>query len=153
MFRIIFCLFILFYASASHAAMQPGKAEVVTEIVRIARANLTNAVMSDGSPVPPETDEEKLHPIIPMMDAVRVVDRGNLSAMAEWCNMEWEHASYLPFMQKERKEARWSDKQLAFIGLIHGVTMQATKQALAKQKPCTSQQAGEVKARLAKKLR
>ncbi|GEM_PF-6625409 len=47
-------------------------------------------------------------------------------------DLDWQ-SYYLAFMKKERRAARWNDKQIAFIGILFGTAQHATKDALSKK--------------------
>jgi len=99
-----------------------GDSDLAHNNMRILRTNITRLRLSDGSFIPPESAEELKTPIIPYEDGKRVVNRGIISAMAEYCGLDWENRSFSPFMQQERSKRKWSDKQMAFIGGLHGMT-------------------------------
>ncbi len=58
-----------------------------------------------------------------LADGRRVIETGIVSAFAEWCKVEWTRRNYLPFMRAERAKKLWSDRQLAYIGVLHGITV------------------------------
>ncbi len=97
--------------------------ELVVALMNVARRNLSSARLLDGSNVPPETEDELKTPLIPYEFAERIVNAGSRAAFAAWCAEEWERSSYFAFMKNERRKEIWSDKQLAYVGLLHGVTM------------------------------
>ena len=109
---------------------------VVLDKMKIARDNLTKSRLADGSNVPAETEQELKTPIIPYADAKRVVNRGMITALARHCGLEWENQSYMPFMKHERAEHRWSDKQIAYIGTLHGVTQGVFFKLLTEKGAC-----------------
>jgi hypothetical protein len=47
-----------------------------------------------------------------------------LSKEAELCNLNWGEQNYLPFMQKQRLGGEKSEKQLKYMGIMHGITME-----------------------------
>ena len=104
--------------------------------MKIAREHLTQAHLSDGSNVPAETKEELKTPIIPFADARRVVNRGMITAQAEHCGLDWANQSYIPFMNHERAKKIWSDKQMAYIGLVHGITQGTFFKLFSQKEPC-----------------
>lgn len=110
-------------AGAQQAEPAKPPRHVVAQIMDLARENLQKAKLPDGSNVPPETTSEKAVPLIPVEDGARVVDAASTSAAAKWCGLEWEESLYRPFMMAERRRGIWSPKQMAYIGLIHGITM------------------------------
>lgn len=105
------------------------------EIAKLSRENIGKAKLEDGSFVK-ETEEEKKQPIMPEADIKRVIDRGFISVYAEWCGYDWQNKSFFPFMQNERSKEKWSEKQLAYIGLMHGVSMGVLQQNLKSRGEC-----------------
>ena len=47
-----------------------------------------------------------------------------LSKEAELCDLNWGEQNYLPFMQKQRLGGEKSEKQLKYMGIMHGITME-----------------------------
>ena len=117
-YRILITLcFFLHLVSDANASMSDSEAKMFMEL---ARQNITQAKLHDGSFVPAETEEEKKTPIIPVLDGQRVIQVGFRSGVAAWCKVD-NKDYYLGFMQQERGHSRWTDKQIAYIGLLHGV--------------------------------
>jgi len=107
---------------------------VVQNLVATAQENFWGrAVLSSGETVQPIDDEERTAPVIPFSDSVRVFSAAAPVAGALWCDVEWQ-PYYLAFMQSERGKS-WSEKQVAFIGTLFGLTQRAMWNAL-KQNPC-----------------
>lgn len=120
--------------------MMAGKDKELEAIIDAVRKNITSGRLKDGSNVPAETPAELVQPIIPLDDARRVVNRGILTAMAEYCGFAWEERSYMPFMQGERASGRWSDKQMAFIGMLHGYMQASILQGVQNKGSCSAEQ-------------
>ena len=83
---------------------------VVQKLVAVARRDITRFKLNDTAFIPAETPAELSQEIIPFEDEQRVVTRANITALAEWCELDWKNASFLPFMDKERASHRWSEK-------------------------------------------
>jgi len=98
---------------------------LVDQLTSVARENLPLAQLKDGSQVPPETPEERAQPIVPRALEVQTIDRGLLSAAMNVCGLDSDELNYLPYMRAIRESARYSDKQLAYVGLLHGATLGA----------------------------
>lgn len=98
---------------------------LVDRLTSVARENLPLARLKDGSQVPPETPEERAQPIVPRALEVQTIDRALLSAAMNVCGLDSDELSYLPYMRAIRASARYSDKQLAYVGLLHGVALGA----------------------------
>jgi hypothetical protein len=78
--------------------------------------------MSDGSNVSAETTEERAAPIVPRNLEVQTIDRALLSAAMEACELDSSSLSFLPYMQRIRASGRYSERQIAYIGLLHGIS-------------------------------
>ncbi len=126
------------------------KTQIVTDYMKFARDHITQAHLLNGSNVPAETPGELKSPVIPLEDGERVVNRGILTATAEYCGLDWQRESYSPFMQGERKKKIWSDKQLAYIGLLHGIAQAAFKDTFSRRGPCSDKMKTNTQALLEK---
>ena len=113
--------------------------DVVVVIMDLARDNLSKARLADGSNVPPETPVEKAVPLIPVEDGARVVDAAIGSAYGKWCGVDWQETMYRPFMSAERARGAWSPKQMAYIGLLHGITMGSLASTYESQGACPAE--------------
>ena len=140
-FLLVVACFFLFSLPAAAQERAPdfiqGNTQIVTQFSQQAKQALPDALMSDGDYVPEEIpltfDGQEL---IPFDDAKRVVNRGLLSGMAEMCGLNWEENSYLPFMQIERATHLWSDEQIAFIGVLHGVAQGHVDEIITETPAC-----------------
>ena len=110
--------------------------EAVKSVMDVARQNITKARLADGTFVPKESPGELSLPILPLVDGRRIITAASLSAAAAWCGVEWQNSHYLPMMQQERASRRWSDKQMAYIGLLHGITQGTLQQQHAASGGC-----------------
>jgi hypothetical protein len=117
--------------------LAPPDAGMIERLAGIARANLTHARLHDGSPVPPETPEELSRPVVSVELVEQTVRRGFLTAEMEACAMDWRSQSFLPYMQSLRASRRYSDKQMAYLGLLHGFSQGGAFEALEGGAPCT----------------
>jgi hypothetical protein len=113
-----------------------GSEAIVQQNIDALRPHIGELRLGDGSLVPTETPEELKTSVIPYEDSRRVVNRGILSAMAEFCGLDWQHESFIPFMEQERAGKRWSGKQIAFIGGLHGITQNGILKSLETKGAC-----------------
>tara|TARA_B100000315_G_C14212864_1_gene422889 strand:+ start:116 stop:622 length:507 start_codon:yes stop_codon:yes gene_type:complete len=125
--------------------------KTVKSFVDVMRENIHVLKLSDGSHVPAETEEELKHPIIPAEEAKEIVDVGFASAYAEWCGVDWQHLSFLPLMAYQRSRHKWSDKQLAFIGGLHGYTLGVISEINKDKGPCPPEEKFKVEGYLAQR--
>lgn len=99
--------------------------EMVRALMLLTRENLGQARMPDGSaveaPAPGDTA-----PVIPESEGMLVVDAGVASGIAEWCGVEWSTGNFLPLMTWQRQRGLWDDRQIAYIGMLHGIALGLT---------------------------
>lgn len=121
---------------------------LVQNLVAAAQENFWGrAVLSSGEAVQSIDDAERAAPVIPFSDAVRVVSAAAPVGGALWCGVEWQ-PYYRAFMQSERRKP-WSEKQVAFIGVLFGLAQHAIWNAL-KQDPCAPETREMVQTRMGK---
>lgn len=105
-------------AAAPAAAQSPD--QMADSIGRLARKSLGHA-----------------QPIVPAALDRQTVKRGALTAQIQACGGRWESASYLPYMAQLRASGRYSKKQLAYVGVVHGIAQQMVLNSLASRpEPC-----------------
>ena len=93
---------------------------LVERFTRLARAHLGHA-----------------RPIVPASLDQQTVRRGALTAQIEACGGPWESKSYLPYMAQLRASGRYSEKQLTYVGVLHGIAQQTIMNRLAaRSEPC-----------------
>lgn len=109
------------------------KADVL-RIMSITQNNLGTAKLLDGSEIGDKVDSLN-NPLISFEVATFVYDVAVISAMAETCALDWEGKNYLPLMQYLRKEQGFSEYQMAYVGLMHGITM-GSYEGTIKQSDC-----------------
>jgi hypothetical protein len=111
----------------------------VKTLGQAARDGITQARLSNGSYVQPETPAEKAVPLLPMSDMRRVVEDGAETGRREVCHEDWQSV-YSRFMNTEQAKKKWSDKQLAYIELLHRVSHGYVKSSLRAQGGCPEKQ-------------
>jgi hypothetical protein len=128
-----------FAISSSLAVAQSGSPDaLVQSLVTTAQKNFWGrAVLSKGETVQPVDDAERTAPVIPFVDSARVVNAAIPVGRALWCGVEWQ-PYYLAFMQAERRGS-WSEKQIAFIGVLFGLTQGTVSTALTQRGPCAAE--------------
>jgi hypothetical protein len=115
---ILLLIFLALVSPAAHADERTD--EATKKVMQAARDNITKAKLSDGSNIAAETTEELKQDIVPFAQAKKTVAVGVLSGIAQWCSIDWSKffASYMAY---ERNKNQWSEKQLAYIGMMHGL--------------------------------
>jgi hypothetical protein len=122
-----------------------GAEDLVMQLMDLTRQKLATVKMPDGSSLPPETDVEKKYPIIPVEEAKRFISVGFLSGKAEWCKVEWQKSNFTKLMKYEVSSGKWSQKQISYIALLHGVSMGFVQQRVKKTKvKCSKEQAKQL---------
>lgn len=112
----------LLLAAPVSAQMSPPPPELVDQLTAHARTALPRARLRDGSHLPPETEAERARPIVARALEVQTIERGLLTARIEACALDWQRLSYLRYMAALRSSGRYSDKQMAYVGMLHGIT-------------------------------
>lgn len=78
-----------------------------------------NAVLSDGKKVQPASEEERNSLIISEELASYIAEVGAISGAGKWCGLDWQ-SHYFALTAAARKRGL-SEKQVAFVGFLHGV--------------------------------
>ena len=146
MVRYLLGIAVFFVTSGSSYAADSDE-KFALQIMNIARSEITTAKLSDGSFVPAETEAEKKELIIPIADARRIINYGMAIGVADWCKVDWK-PYYLQFMQNERKNYHWADKQIAYIGILHGVSHELFRQTAQKKGVCSEKQAKHIESKI-----
>ena len=97
------------------------------------RSHLYKFKLSETEFVGKETPEQLAEPLLTPQEAEAVLVRGIISVTAEWCGYDWNSKSFLPFMQEMRNQGK-SEKQMAFIGGLHGFGMGMMEKAFSQKK-------------------
>ena len=129
-------------AFAGVAAAQPSELPPIADaqidrFVALLRPHITKLRLPNGENVPAETPAELQRDILPHDVAREAVEVGRISGMASWCGMEWEDAVFLPMMRRLREGGGLAEKQLAFVGGLHGVVLAQFENGLRKSGECT----------------
>lgn len=133
--RFTLCVFACFiFMSASVSVAQedsdsgPLTDEFVTQVLKQTRPRVKDLKISDTEFVGLETAEELADPLLTIKQARVVLGRGIISGMAEWCKLDWQSKSFIPFM-KHQRTLGYSSKQVAYIGMLHGYGMSISTKA------------------------
>ncbi|MCW3836842.1 hypothetical protein ACFQ1E_11805 [Sphingomonas canadensis] len=129
-------------AAAQSREPTPEKVEGLTYLARI---NIAEAVLDDGTKVPPETPEEFARPLMPRALEVKIIRRGDLSAQMEACQLDWREGSFLPFMRALRANG-YAGKAMAYAGILHGMSQGVAALSLGEPGPCPAEKAAALKA-------
>ena len=111
-------------------------AEQAARVIRTAQQNFWGkAVLSNGTIAQPADASERNTLPIPRNEAVRIVQSSAAAGLGAWCGVEWQ-SYYLAFMRSEGARP-WSEKQIAFIGMLFGVAQGSLQKSMAGT-PCES---------------
>ena len=134
--RTFISFFVIFFFSltASAGILPPEHRE---QLIRTAFSNFYGkAKLSNGKHVQPDNVAERSKLPISEATADHVISVGELSGVAEWCGLNWQ-SHFLSLTAKARQQL-FNDKQVAFIGLLHGVA-QGNVYSAVQSKPCTAE--------------
>ena len=84
----------------------------------------------------PATAAERAKPPITDDQARAVVTAATISVLAEHCQLDWERRNFIPLMRHHRETLKMTERQMALVGLLHGVTMGAYAETVRKS-TCT----------------
>lgn len=124
-------------AQEAFLSNEPDKAFVAAAI-EAANGLLPQGRLLDGSPVAPVTPEERREGVIPGDAADLIVRLAADTALAEFCQLDWKQLSFRPIMRRERARGLWSDRQIAYIGILHGFVQGQFLRLLERSEVCTA---------------
>lgn len=101
-----------------------------------------------GQQCAPATPEEKSTLPLTVLEAQMIVDRGLVSGVAEHCGLAWQRQNFVPMMAYWRDIQKKTERQMALIGVMHGIVQGQTAKAFASRGACTAQQRQEATSRL-----
>jgi len=87
---------------------------------------------STGAYIQPSSDLDRRTVPVRSSVAYRVIEAGEISGLAEWCGLDWK--SHYFSLTAAARQRGMSDKQVAFIGVLHGVVQGNTLSS--KVSPC-----------------
>lgn len=122
--------------------------DLVRSAMQLARDSITAARLPDGSTVPPETVEELARPIVPTPVGKRTLNTGMLSGYAQFCGLDWRSGSFAPFMEAQRRTGGLTGKQMAYLGILHGIGQGIMLDNLSRHGNCTPEMRGKIAALL-----
>lgn len=98
--------------------------EPLIKMMEAARDRITTGTYEDGTHVAPETEAERAEELLNPADGQRVLYAGFISGAMKWCGLDWTQSENA-FLSAQRGALRWSPKQLAYMGVLHDVAMEA----------------------------
>ena len=132
------CFGLCFSTSYAHPDVERLDDRYFRELIKIALAALPNLLCENDKPCAPASQEELEVPPITIAEARQIATYGTMSGAAAYCGLDWEEVSYSPMMNHWRTESHKSERQMAIIAVIHGVSQGRAQEALKSQGPCTA---------------
>ncbi len=141
--------FLLVCASAATALAQVPKnrEEYMQKVLHIALDGIQNA-RCGSERCAPATAEERKNPPLSLSETSAVVGRGLFSGGAAYCGLDWEKRNYLPMMNYWRNQKKKNERQLALIGIIHGVMIEQIQANFASKGKCPDEMRKDVESKL-----
>ena len=105
-----------------------------------------HARLSDGSLAQPASEAERTASPLTPQQSDRAIDVGELTAIGSWCTVDWK-PFYLAYTKSLRDEGL-SETQVAFAGVLHGVSQSSVLKTLHPDRKCGDQLREATKQRL-----
>jgi hypothetical protein len=106
-------------------------------ILKLALDNFAKARCEANQACAPATNEERQNPPISDDQALRIFRAAVISTTAEHCGLDWQRRNFEPLMTYHRDKLALSPRQMALVGLMHGIAMGALGDQV-RQSPCTA---------------
>ena len=150
---VAFCILGVAAASAQSPSREgPLDDESVKNLVHLALANIAHALCESDRFCAPATAAELAIPPITLDEARAVIRRGVVSGAAQACGIDWRRLSFLPMMSHWRHSKRKTERQMALIGLVHGIA-QGQAHNVRSQQPCNAEDRRKLDALLSENLK
>jgi hypothetical protein len=118
---IVTMLTISTHVHRASAAAASGD-EQVHKLLMLAFDNITRGLCENNKRCAPATEQERANPPITIAEARIVISRGALSGAAELCGLDWAKRNFEPMMTYWRRTQKKNERQMALIGIVHGIT-------------------------------
>lgn len=133
---------LLVYPMGATAQQLPE--EAVEQFSRLVHDNMAGAMVGNNHIITEAEAKALEYPLFPYEMREQIIIRGHLSGFAKACGLDWAKRSFEPFMMGLRSgDPKPTDYQMAFAGMLHGLSMENAIQS-KKDSECTA----EEKARL-----
>lgn len=104
-------------------------------LLALALDNYPNARCGNNQPCAPATAEERERPPLTDEQAHTIVTAASTSAIARHCGLDWQRRNFEPLMRFHRETLKLSERQMALVGLLHGISMGVMAEPVARG-PC-----------------
>jgi hypothetical protein len=95
--------------------------EKVREALQTALSHIHRARCEGLQPCAPATANEVRTPPISLDQARAAIRAGLASGGMQWCRLDWQQRSFRPMMDHHRKVVGLNERQMALMGLLHGM--------------------------------
>ena len=130
-FVLVVCLALT--CGLAHAGVLPETHR--GELIRMVLDNFWGkAKLPGGQFVQPASEQERITVPISRAAAHRTIDAGEISGLGEWCKLDWEPHYYS--LTRAARARGFSDKQVAFVSVLHGAAQGVVATAMAKGGEC-----------------
>jgi hypothetical protein len=146
-YRVLCPLVAIIAMATQVAAGAQEPSEPHQKLLKLALDNLQKALCGNGQPCAPATASERANPPVTDEQARAIVGAGTISVLAEHCGLDWTRRNFMPMMQYHRQKLKMNRRQMALVGLLHGITMGAVG-GVARQTPCSPEMKASIEKRL-----
>jgi hypothetical protein len=133
---------------AAQAPVTPSpRPELHRQFLLMALDSYQRARCEGNQPCAPASAAERATPPITDDQARAIVAAATISTMAEHCQLDWGRRNFVPLMQHHRERLKMNERQMALVGLLHGITMGAVGETV-RRTPCTPEMKASTEKRL-----
>ncbi len=127
------------------ALAQAGKADVFAPMLTDERVkalrqraveNIHHSQCDGGAACAPAMDNEKRNPPVSLAESRKILRNSYVAAMAQWCTLDWQKRSTLPFLRKYTAGKAYSDRHVALIAVLHGLGQKTMVERLGQYGAC-----------------
>lgn len=123
-------------AEGEHPFDQYVTDALVAEVRALSVINIHLAMCEDNVPCEAASETEIAEPPISIEQTRAAMKTGIISALMEWCELDWERRSFAPLMLKSRDIDKLTDRQMSLLGVAHGIQQGRFGEALADAPVC-----------------
>jgi hypothetical protein len=121
---------------AQSVAPPAPKQELHRAFLAVAIDNFDKAMCGQGQSCAPATAAERANPPLSDEQARSIVSAGVISVTADHCGLDWQRWNFVPLMRHHRETLKLNEREMALVGLLHGITMGQVGE-IARKSPCT----------------
>jgi hypothetical protein len=146
--RILVAGLISLVVVASAGAQAPFPEGMTRKLLQLALENIHRGRCENFKPCDPATPQEKANPPLTLIEAQQVIDRAVLSGAAMHCKLDWQNRNFTPMMAYWRGTQRKTERQMALVGLIHGIVQGMIAPSAERPSACPEEMRKGLEARL-----